>query len=70
MNNLAQYVSQSQMAEQNTFNDWRNYFMDRDIIERQAEKDARRMNIYESITPNQNLNPYTAKIDYTKKPKR
>lgn len=66
MNNLAQYVNQSQLAEQNTFNDWRTYFMDRDIIERKAQKDAQLMNMYEALTPNQNLDPRTGKITYTK----
>lgn len=66
MNNLSTYVNQSQLAEQNTFNDWRTYFQDRDIIERKAAKDAALMNMYEAITPTQNLDPRTGRNTYTK----
>ena len=53
---LSQYVDASQRAEQNTFNDWRNYFHTRDDRERQAFKDAMAMDQAEALTPTQNYN--------------
>lgn len=63
---LGNYVDKTNSAIQNTENDWRTYFMDRDILERKAQKDAQLMNMYEAITPNQNLDPRTGRITYTK----
>lgn len=63
---LGNYVDKANSAIQNTENDWRTYFMDRDILERKAQKDAQLMNMYEAITPNQNLDPRTGRITYTK----
>lgn len=63
---LGNYVDKVNQATELNENDWRTYFMDRDILERKAQKDAQLMNMYEAITPNQNVDPYTGRITYTK----